>query len=102
MIVAGEGIRNDFGLVARGDRIPCSDGFIPCSRQENSLFRFEQGICMQKLRIAALFGMNERPDSRKSCKFPVIFPVFRESRTFQNDDPISADRLIVDICKHRD
>src|ERR1700720_1806512 len=88
-------------LWPRGGAIPCSDGFVPCSNKENSLFRSTREL-RPRARNRCVIWRQQSPKSPKIHKFPVIFPVFRESRTFQGDDPISSDRLIVDICKHRD
>jgi hypothetical protein len=50
-----------------------------------------------------VIGVNDRPNSRKIKKFPVIFPVLRESGTSRDAGPVSAGRLIgFDIRKPRD
>jgi len=84
-------------------------------RRRNSLFRrirslfqqrkfpvpINQGIASkgsESLRDLA----SEIAQIAENSQIPCYFPCFQGIESFQDDDPISADRLIVDICKHRD
>jgi hypothetical protein len=59
----------------------CFNGSIPCFYKKYSLTRSKQGTATKDLEIVASFYIDNRKNSRKVMKFPVIFPVLRESRT---------------------